>query len=536
MIMITSFFVAVVFGGAIFLHALRYQPFSIDPAIYLLVAALVALGVMVYKILIYPFAVSPLRHLPTPKGHWLLGQTVRQFRANSPHGAAVDWMLEFPEADLIRPLMLGNSESILVCSPRALKEVTQTHCYSFVKPKFLARTAEGIIGKGGICFAEGEVHRQQRRCFNVPFLVKNVKNSMPAMLAKGEQLANAIGETAAGNDDIVEVSSLIIKATIDIISKAVMGYEVDSLADASKSEFYLRTMDVMHLSTTDQIMLALDNFFPARKWIPIEANRRFLHAGNIISELLTDHVRKCISKIRQEPDAEKDFDSNHTDIFTMIVRELIEKGDPLSEELLVCQLRTLMVGGHESTANSIAWCLHMLAIHPSVQTRLRAAIREVITEDSFTYEAVNSIDYLDCVIKEVTRLYPSFVSMLRTPIHDIEICGTLIPAGTLLTMYPAVTQYNPTIWGPTVNEFNPDRWHALPSAAHDPYVYQVFYSGTRVCVGRAFGLLEIKTFLTKLLLKWEFHPIDKEPEMPWSGFTLKPTHGLKLRITPAPEP
>lgn len=67
MIMITSFFVAIVFGGAIFLHALRYQPFSIDPAIYLLVAALVALGVMVYKILIYPFAVSPLRHLPTPK-------------------------------------------------------------------------------------------------------------------------------------------------------------------------------------------------------------------------------------------------------------------------------------------------------------------------------------------------------------------------------------------------------------------------------------------------------------------------------------
>lgn len=66
-----------------------------------------------------------------------------------------------------------------------------------------------------------------------------------------------------------------------------------------------------------------------------------------------------------------------------------------------------MVGGHESTANSIVWCLHMLAIHPSVQTRLRAAIREVITEDSFTYEAVNSIDYLDCVIKEVTRLYPS---------------------------------------------------------------------------------------------------------------------------------
>lgn len=65
--MITSLFMAVISAAALFLHAMRYQPFSIDPRIYLLVAALVSLGVMVYKILIYPFAVSPLRHLPTPK-------------------------------------------------------------------------------------------------------------------------------------------------------------------------------------------------------------------------------------------------------------------------------------------------------------------------------------------------------------------------------------------------------------------------------------------------------------------------------------
>lgn len=83
-----------------------------------------------------------------------------------------------------------------------------------------------------------------------------------------------------------------------------------------------------------------------------------------------------------------------------------------------------MVGGHESTANSVVWCLHMLAIHPSVQTRLRAAIREVITEDSFTYESVNSIDYLDCVIKEVTRLYASCKASL--PLHHEFVCSPLL--------------------------------------------------------------------------------------------------------------
>ncbi|EFQ98375.1 hypothetical protein MGYG_01406 [Nannizzia gypsea CBS 118893] len=532
--MILSLLLALVLAGAVLLHALRYQPYSIDLGLCLLLAALFCLAVTAYKVLVYPFLVSPLRHIPTPKGHWLLGQTIRQLRASSPHAAAVDWMREFPSADLIRPLMLGNLEVVLVSSPRALREVSQAQCYSFVKPGFLFRTAGEIIGETGVFFAEGDAHRQQRKSLAGPFLMGNVKRSMPIMLAKGDQLAGCMGALLSDYGDVIEVTSVIAKATVDLIAKAVLGYDLDSLTHSS--EFYVRSMEVMHLSTTDQIMLALNNFFPARKWIPLKANRRFLHANNVIKQLLEDHVKQRISELSQESDIDEKLGSTDTDIFTMILRGYIERGQPLCQDVLVSQLRTLMVAGHESTSNSVIWCLHMLSTHPSVQTRLRTAIYAATSNGSFTYDSIQSIEYLDHVIKEATRILPPFVSLLRTAAQDVDICGTLIPAGTLLMMYPAVSQLNPSIWGPNVDEFDPDRWYNLPKAAHDPYVYQTFHSGTRVCVGRAFALLEIKVFLVKLLLKWEFHAVDKKVKMPWSGFALKPTNALRLRVTPATLP
>ncbi|EEQ27670.1 cytochrome P450 3A9 [Microsporum canis CBS 113480] len=460
-----------VVAGLLGLEALRYHSHSIDIRVSLLLAALFYLAVKIYHVLIYPFAVSPLRHLPTPKdttakkskqGNLILGQTIKQFTGGSPHAAPVNWMRQFPDADLIRPLMLGNSEIVLVNSPRALREVSQTHCYSFVKPGFLFRTAGEFIGETGVFFAEGEAHKHQRR--------------------------------------ILAVSSFLAKATLDVIGKTVLGYELDSLTQTS--EFDQRYIDVMHLSSTDQIMLALNNWFPARKWIPIQANRRFLDGNRIIKQMLEEHIKQRVLALSVETYTEKVLEGD--DLLTMTIRGYLDRGEPFCEDQLVSQVR------------------------------LRSAINAAIREQTYTYETVQSIDYLDFVVKEVLRLFPPFVSVLRTASEDISICGNIVPAGTLLMIYPAVSQLNPSIWGTTVNDFDPDRWYNLPEAAQDPYVFQTFHSGPRVCIGRAFALLEIKVFLIQLLRKWAFHPVERVINIPKTGFALKPTDGLKLRVTPAP--
>ncbi|KAF3491368.1 cytochrome P450 3A9 [Arthroderma uncinatum] len=520
--MVSSLLLTIVaVAGILSLHTFGYYPSTLDVRTSLLVVALFYLVIKIYHVLIYPFAVSPLRHLPTPK-----------FAGDSPNAAPLDWMRQFPDADLIRPLMFGNTEAVLVNSPRALREVSQTHCYSFVKPGFLFRTAGSFVGETGIFFAEGDVHRQQRRILAGPFLVGNIKKLLPVMASKGDQLSKIMGAQVSNEHGVVvEVSSFLAKATLDVIGKTVMGLELDSLSKGS--EFDERYSDIMLVTPIDQIMLALDNWFPARKWIPIEANRRFLHGNQVIKQMLEEHVKQRAFALRVKCPTEKDLPGD--DLLTLIIRGYLDRGESLCEDNLVSQLRTFMVAGHESSSNAVMWCLHLLSIHPIVQDRLRSAINATVVQgQDYTYEEIQSIDYLDCFLKEVLRLFPPFVSVLRSATEDVSICGNVLPAGTLLMVYPAVSQFNPSIWGPSVNEFNPDRWYNLPEAAQDPYVLQTFHSGPRICIGRAFALLEIKVFLVHLIQKWVFHPVDKVINIPKAGFVLKPTDGLNLRITPVP--
>ncbi|KAK2880159.1 hypothetical protein FQN49_000506 [Arthroderma sp. PD_2] len=350
------------------------------------------------------------------------------------------------------------------------------------------------------------------------------------MVSKADQLSNLMGAHASTeNGAVVEVSSLLAKATLDVIAKTVLGYELDSLSQGS--EFDQRYSDVMLLTPTDQIMLALDNWFPARKWIPIKANRRFLHGNKVIKQMLEEHIKQRVLALRVECLTEKELSGD--DLLTLIIRGYLDRDEPFCEDNLVSQLRTFMVAGHESSSNAVMWCLHMLSTHPIVQNRLRAAINATIQEQDYTYEDIQSIDYLDCFVKEVLRLFPPFVSALRVASEDVNICGNIVPAGTLLMIYPAASQLNPSIWGPTVNEFDPDRWYNLPEAAQDPYVFQTFHSGPRICIGRAFALLEIKVLLIQLIQEWAFQPVDRTINLPKTGFVLKPTDGLTLRITPA---
>ena len=128
------------------------------------------LGSQLYHLFIYPRFFSPLRHLPGPKDHhFLLGQTVNQFRSGSPNQPYVSWMRQWPRAHLIRYFDIGCSDAVLVTSLAAHKEILGDKAYSFHKPPFFARLVADIVGHG-LVFAEGNEHKKQRRVLgSAPF-------------------------------------------------------------------------------------------------------------------------------------------------------------------------------------------------------------------------------------------------------------------------------------------------------------------------------------------------------------------------------
>jgi len=121
------------------------------------------------------------------------------------------------------------------------------------------------------------------------------------------------------------------------------------------------------------------------------------------------------------------------------------------------------------------------------------------------------------------------VNTFREPIHDITICDTFIPKGTLLFFSFSLANLSKDIWGEDVEEFKPDRWNHLQGAAADTYAFETFLNGPRICVGRVFAMMELKAILVELLMSFRILPT---PELTALGGEMPRLQNPSITVTP----
>ncbi|EGE79609.2 cytochrome P450, variant [Blastomyces dermatitidis ER-3] len=486
----------------------------------------------IYWIWIYPPMASPLRSLPGPSyAQFLIGQTYSQIKASSPTSIALTWMRKFPDADLIRYVAPGNQELVLVNSPRAFREVTFTHAYAFAKPRFLKRLVGDMVG-GGLFFAEGEVHRKQKKLLAGPFLNSNVRHLLPVFELKADELSSSLGaEFENSETGTIEISSLISKTALDIIGQAILGLELDGHPFASELGPCYHT--IFSSTTMSRVMLVLNAWVPIRRLLPMRTNREYVNANTKIKQILKKHVQQQVHEIRSLQ-SEGSRPSNK-DLLALIIQEQLKRCGECAEDEIVDHLRTFLAAGLETVGTTLMWAFHALASHQDVQDCLRSEINALNygKPNGLKYSDICNMEFLDHFVKEVLRCYPPSTCTMREAIHDISICGQLIPSGTTVLMFPVMPQSNCTIWGRDPEKFDPDRWKALPPSARDGYAFQAFNTGARACLGKSFALLEVKVLVMKLVARWRFCHVSKPVVLQKIGLLFKPANGLELKIEPA---
>jgi len=225
------------------------------------------------------------------------------------------------------------------------------------------------------------------------------------------------------------------------------------------------------------------------------------------------------------------------DIFSLLVKANMDASArlKLSDEELLAQMRTLLVAGHETTSTTISWMLLELARNPKVQSRLRDEIRKTEAtvyargDSQLKAQDLDSMPYLNAVIKEGLRFHPAAPQVLRMALQDEilplskpiltesgdMIDEVLVPKGTEIVISIAAYNRDKDLWGEDAHEFKPDRWldgamgdRKLPGIGVYSHL-MTFFSGTRACLGWRFALIEIQAFLSTLVGKFEFAMTDK---------------------------
>lgn len=109
--------------------------------------------------------------------------------------------------------------------------------------------------------------------------------------------------------------------------------------------------------------------------------------------------------------------------------------------------------------------------------------------------------------------------------------GVFIAKDTLVDMCCAMLQLNPLIWGDDADVVNPDRWDDIPmnDKRLDPFAFEAFSNGPRICLGKSFAMLELKTVLVELVRHFNFLKVEGDFTFANPSLVLKP-NGLRIRL------
>ncbi|KAH7412846.1 cytochrome P450 [Cadophora sp. MPI-SDFR-AT-0126] len=517
-----------------FLRSTTY--ITTSSAIVLTLILLVAGNVVlkISKTLISP-CISPLRDVPGPKGnHVFFGQALKIFKTPGPNDLYIQWMKKWPSAHFIRHLSFGNAEVLLVNSLEAHREVMQTKAHSFVKPKFFEKLLGEFLGRG-VLFSVGAEHRLQRRFLAGPFSTPNIRRLLPIFQEKARDLSSflerSIESDARGN---IEIESAYIKATLDIVGATILGIELSKLKSSSASplnfeECYHHILEQSFLGW----LIAFANGFVPLRWLPLAANQKFLRANTAVWSMVRELVHERFEQVEARQALGVSAGGKKSeDLLTYMIEANLSSDDALSREQIVEDMLQFIIAGHETSAGSLTWTTYALATNPSIQDRLRKEILSATRTGNkeIDYAAIESMRFLNNVLRESIRLYSPSLTLPREAAEDMVVGDVHIPKGTTVTMVPAMVQRNPLIWGEDADVFNPDRWDTLTTDSASPYAISAFSGGPRVCVGRSFAYLEMKAILVELLSKFVFEPADSRPKLLNPAVTLKPKGGLKVNV------
>ena len=379
---------------------------------------------------------------------------------------------------LSRQLFIG------VFSAEAVHQVTVAQQHNFVKGVGFARMRK-VLGEG-LLTNEEPIHMAHRRLMQPPFHHGNLDSYVGIM----HRLV--LEHICAWKDkESVDLAPEMMALTLEIVSQCLFGLD--------SSQYTARIAHCMEIAIDriERTMLpGLERFDTSA----ISYFAAFEEAANELADIAQEIINARIAS-----------NTNHGDDLLGI---LLQMSEHISMQHIRDEVLTLILSGHETTANVLTWAFAYMSNNPEAARQLAA---EADATDWITNKRVptfaeleQSATYASCVLSETLRLAPPVWVSPRIALVDTEVDGVKIPAGAHVLISQYVTQRlaqyftNPQKWDPA-RWLDPTFEASLPRGAYFP-----FLAGSRKCLGESFALAESRLIL--LLVARQFSLSTKIPQ------------------------
>ena len=365
----------------------------------------------------------------------------------------------------------------------------------------LAKTAPHLLllGPTGLTNVDGPEHMRRRRMQLPAFHRKVLAGHEEVMQRTTEEtLADMVfGRPVRIHDVMQEIALQVIIAAIFGITEPARARRLRTatlalMDEASSRRFFLQTV----------IATARQNGWDG----PFPRIRRAVAAVDAV-------VLEEVNERKRAGGLDRD------DMLGLFLRTPGDHGSPMPDNELCDAMRTLLLGGHETTASTLAWILERAARHPAVVARLNSA-------------ALDGDDgYIDAVIKEGMRLRPVFPMTARLAAEPFELPGLMIPAGTMVIPHITLVHRRADLY-PDPLAFRPERFLGTRAGT---FTWIPFGGGARRCIGANFALIEARVVLRTMLRHAELLPTRERSErIGRRNVTIVPARGGRITLNKRP--
>jgi sterol 14-demethylase len=255
-------------------------------------------------------------------------------------------------------------------------------------------------------------------------------------------------------------------------------------------------------------------------YLPLPAFRRRDKARARLVEMIT----QIIGTRRANP-------SPRSDALQVLMEARYSDGTALTPNEITGILTASMFAGHHTSSGTAAWTLIELMRHPEWMAKVRAEVDALHARDgAITYQGLREVPVLESVIKEVLRLHPPLIILMRGVVRDFHVAGSVVPAGHLVAISPAVSHHLPNLFRDP-ERFDPDRYGPGREEDSETFGWIPFGGGAHRCSGSAFAMMQLKAITARLVHHWDFElaqPRDSY-ENDYTKMVVQPKHPCVVR-------
>ncbi|KAF5289036.1 hypothetical protein FQA39_LY03915 [Lamprigera yunnana] len=386
---------------------------------------------------------------------------------------------------------------------------------------FIPKDVDPLMEKN-LLGLKGQRWRDVRATLSPSFTISKLKFMFTLVSDSAQDFINYFKKE---NEDVLEIEmkDAFTRFTNDTIASVAFGLKCNSL-DERTNEFFMMGKMVSSIGKLRFFIITLYTSFPILAKIlkvgffPSSVSKFFYR---IVRDAIT--LRESEGLIRPDMiqlllEARKEKPSHQVNAVGEEASNVDHKNKlELTDEDITAQALLFFLGGFETVSTLLSFLCYELALNYEIQAKLQKEIDKTLVKcnGKLTYEALHEMKYLDMVVSETIRKWPTGFQLDRVCVSDYKIepvngneKSLLIEKGTLLII-PVVGLHHDPKYFPNPEKFEPERFSEKNKSNFEPSAYLPFGLGPRICIASRFALMEMKILIFHLFFEFEIIPISK---------------------------